>query len=84
MDLTSVTEDGMILPSCPPPDEQTYCQIVPWDDPYPYYRCMLPKDDAEANIEEAFPLPEGDIAYINRTSDRSVHSAGFWVEICKL
>ena len=56
MDTASTNDEGMVIPSLPCDLEERVSTAIPWDDPYPYYRCMIPKEE---NIQEQFPRPEG-------------------------
>ena len=59
MGITSTDEDGHVVPPLPNTEEAYGTQAIPWDDPYPYYKCMLPTEMAEDAVEDAFPLPDG-------------------------
>lgn len=58
MGLATTDEDGLVVPPFPTTEGMYGTQTIPWDDPYPYYRCMLP-DDRVDNVEDAFELPAG-------------------------
>ena len=59
MDITTTDENGQVAPPLPNSEEAYGTQAIPWDDPYPYYKCMVPADSADTAVEDAFPLPDG-------------------------
>ncbi|XP_067947410.1 sperm-associated antigen 17-like [Watersipora subatra] len=60
MDLHSTDESGIIIPSLPDSEKAYGTQAIPWDDPYPYYKCMIPTEEVIDDIEDAFPMPDGE------------------------
>lgn len=63
MSLTGTDEEGMVVPPLPTniTDVMDSSQAIPWDDPYPYYRCMLPAEEEEVEeVTDAFPMPDGE------------------------
>lgn len=60
MDTASAGGDGMITTRACDDNGNVEMEAMPWDDPYPYYRSMIPKPE----IVNAFPLPEG-IIYLD-------------------
>lgn len=61
MSLTGVDDDGVVVPPLPAnlAGVVDSSQVIPWDDPYPFYRCMLPVEE-EPEVENAFPIPDGE------------------------
>lgn len=58
MDLTSADSEGVIAPALPSDPSVYGTQAMPWDDPYPYYRCMIPKPEVP-EADDPFPMPDG-------------------------
>ena len=67
MDLHSTDESGIIIPSLPDSEKAYGTQARPWDDPYPYYKCMIPTEEVIDDIEDAFPMPDGKMRPIIQT-----------------
>ena len=75
MSLTGTDEAGMVVPPLPAhvAEVMDSSQAIPWDDPYPYYRCMLPSEEEEAQeVTDAFPMPDGELLFKEITSNSTM------------
>ena len=75
MSLTGTDEAGMVVPPLPAhvAEVMDSSQVIPWDDPYPYYRCMLPSEEEEAQeVTDAFPMPDGELLFREITSSSTM------------
>ena len=75
MSLTGTDEAGMVVPPLPAhvAEVMDSSQVIPWDDPYPYYRCMLPPEEDEAQeVTDAFPMPDGEELFKEITSNSTI------------
>lgn len=58
MELASAEDDYLMVPPLPVDGDVCGSHAMPWDDPYPYYRCLVPKPQV---TDEAFPVTEGEL-----------------------